>query len=154
VTVPRRADGARYQYEMIHGGGFRRAYSDDPVLLVAELVDGYDHLDETARQAARIGHARAVRPAAQARIVFALGTDGCNPEQVDALLTADPSQVREWSAPVPLLLVDADFPPSGPRPVAVDDGRLLWLATVDELSYLLSLNACGEIVLSRTSGAA
>lgn len=153
MTAPVRPDGTPYRYEMVHAAGARRIYADDPADLLAALIPGYAGARDPVQAArARIVHAAHVQVTLQAAVNVEYGTEGCTPEERD-LLCADravPPAVAEWTAPVPLVLVDCFYAPVTdlPRPRAVAPGEILWLRPATEWDHLRSLSALGVIVLA------
>ncbi|WP_198545892.1 type VII secretion system-associated protein [Actinacidiphila yeochonensis] len=156
---PLRADGTPYRYEMIHDGGARRTYADEPAALLGALLPGYaDLADPVDAARARIGHAVRTQVTTQAAVNVEAGSEGCTPEQWE-LLNGDRDrqpEPAEWSAPVPLLLVDCFYAPitDVPVPAAVPPGEILWLRTRTEEAYLRSLARLGVIVLAERTPSA
>jgi hypothetical protein len=150
---PVRPDSSPYRYEMIHDGGTYRTFADEPVELVAALLPGYPGPDDpVAAATARIRHAVRTQVVTQAVINVEAGDAGCTPEQLDVLhgdRTRQP-EVAEWSAPVPLVLIDCFYAPitAAPVPRAVPPAEILWLRTRTEWEYLRSLSRLGVIVLA------
>ncbi len=158
-SVPRRADGSLYRYEMIFAGFAARAYADSVTELCQHLVDGYAELDEDAAQAAaRIQHAVGAQVQLQADIVAQHGTEGCTPAERELLLGSrhEPPAVAVWQPDVPLVLVDVYYEPLGPLPRpkgsprggGPEDSNLVWLRPGDEAELLESLTEAGLIVVS------
>jgi hypothetical protein len=141
---------------MVHDGGRRRTFADEPVELMAALVPGYaGPEDPVAAARARIQHAVRTQVVTQAVINVETGDAGCTPEQLDVLYgdrTRQP-EPAEWSAPVPLVLVDCFYAPitGTPPPRAVPPAEIRWLRTRTEWDYLRSLSRLGVIVLARRS---
>jgi hypothetical protein len=158
VTAPAKADGTPYRYEMVHSAGARRTYGDDAAELVAVLIPGYADLQDPVELArARILHAVHVQVTTQAAINVATGTAGCSPQERE-VLSADravPPVVAEWTAPVPLVLLDCFYAPvtDVPRPVAVAPGEILWLRPATDWDHLRSLAGLGAIVLAERTAA-
>jgi len=154
--APLHADGTPYRYEMIHGGGARRTYSDDLAELVAALIPGYaDIQDPVELVRARIVHAVHVQVTTQASINVRMGTAACSPQEQEVLSgdRAVPPAVTEWKASVPLVLLDCFYAPvtDVPRPVPVAPGEILWLRPATDGDLLHSLARLGVIVLSERS---
>ncbi|MEV6028398.1 hypothetical protein [Streptomyces sp. NPDC052036] len=63
-------------------------------------------------------------------------------------------ELTEWSAPVPLVLVDCFYAPvtGTPVPEPVPPAEIRWLRTRSEWEYLRSLAGLGVIVLAERSG--
>ena len=159
VTAPAKPNGTSYRYEMVHGGGARRTYADAPADLVGALIPGYADLQDPVELArARILHAVHVQVTTQAAINVSTGTAGCS-QQERELLSADrvtPPVLAEWTAPVPLVLLDCFYAPvtEVPRPVAVAPGEILWLRPATDWDHLRSLAGLGVIVLAERTPAA
>lgn len=157
VTAPVREDGTSYRYEMVHSGGARRTYADDPGELVSALIPGYAEIgDPVERTKARIVHAVHVQVTTQAAINVEVGTLECTPAERE-ILSADratPPVLAEWSAAVPLVLVDCFYAPvtQTPRPAAVAPGEILWLRPATEWDHLRSLASIGAIMLAEHTG--
>jgi hypothetical protein len=153
VTAPIHTDGTPYRYEMVHGAGTRRTYADDPVDLVAALIPGYaGSRDPVEAARARIVHAAQLQVTVQAAVNVELGTADCSPEERE-ILSADravPPAVAQWSAPVPLVLVDCFYAPVTdlPRPVPLAPGEIRWLRPATDWDHLRSLAELGVIVLA------
>ncbi|MFE1852203.1 hypothetical protein [Streptomyces sp. NPDC059489] len=141
---------------MIHDGGNWRTFADHPAELLAALVPGYPGPDDPVAAArARIQHAVRTQVVVQAAFNVDAGEDGCTPEQLDVLggdRTRQP-EVAEWSAPVPLVLIDCFYAPiTGiPVPDPVPPAEIRWLRTRTEWGYLRSLVQLGVIVLAERS---
>ncbi|MFF0151816.1 hypothetical protein [Micromonospora sp. NPDC005203] len=106
------------RYRRVWAAGERSVSADDPAALLAELIPGYQAVPEGRRRAVRTEHAE-----------------------------LSPRRIQRWSAPVPLVLIDAHFAEAGadrPREAA---GRIIWLETEDEDSSVRSLAVAGEIIL-------
>jgi hypothetical protein len=153
VTAPLHPDGTSYRYEMVHSAGARRSYADEPAELVAALIPGYAEIQDPVESArARIVHAVHVQVTTQAAINVELGSTGCSPEERE-VLSADravPPAVAEWTAPVPLILVDCFYAPVTdlPKPVALAPGEILWLRPGTDWDHLRSLAGLGVITLA------
>ncbi len=156
IAAPLHADGKPYRYEMVHSAGSLRTYADSPAELVAALIPGYAETTDPVEAAqARIAHAVHVQVTTQAAINVQLGTDGCSPEE-RALLCADrsrPPTAAQWSAPVPLVLVDCFYSPVTEltRPVPLAPGEILWLRPATDWDHLYSLAGLGIILLAAHS---
>jgi len=160
-SVPRRADGGLYRYEMVFEGFAARAYADSVTELCEHLIPGYDELNEDVAQvAARIQHAVRVQVHLQAEILIRHGVGGCTPAEAALLLGSrhEPPVVELWQPGVPLVLVDVYYEPLGPlpRPKGVPRGggpegsNLIWLRPGDEAGLVDSLAEAGCIVVSVT----
>lgn len=152
MTGPVQDEG---RYRMVYPAGRRHVTSDDPEELLAELIPGYPAVAPMDRRAARVAHAERELERMQQRVLTAYGSGDCDSAELQVLLdtSADRSVPALWSAPVPLLLVDAhfagededgDYAESRPREAG---GRIVWLETGDADSYLRSLAVAGEIFL-------
>jgi hypothetical protein len=154
--VPLHDDGTHYNFELIYGGLEYRAYADSVTELCEELIPGYAHAATDVDQAAlRIAFAVSEQVRLQAVIVAEAGLDGCSDEQRRILLGSreHPPAIEEWSAPVPLVLVDSFYEPIGElvRPTESSEGQrqdIIWLSPSDETSLLNSLHDAGVIVVS------
>ncbi|MFI5838788.1 hypothetical protein ACIA8K_03605 [Catenuloplanes sp. NPDC051500] len=138
------------RYRMVYAAGRREITSDDPVVLLAELIPGYAELPEAYRRRARIAHADRSLERIQGRVLSAFDSSGCDSDELQTLLNS-PSNRRvpsRWSAPVPLVLIDVHFPADDrQRPQPAGGGRIIWLDTRDDDAYLRSLAVAGEIFL-------
>jgi hypothetical protein len=141
---------------MAHGSGLR-TFADTDAELVAALIHGYAEMqDAVAAARARIHYAVWAQVTTQAAINVGRGHEGCTPEQLDVLYadrTVQPA-VRDWSAPVPLILVDCFYAPitDVPAPTAVPPGQILWLRPRTDADLLRSLADLGVIRLSEPTG--
>ena len=158
-SVPRRADGSLYRYEMIFGGFAARAYADTVTELCEHLIAGYAELEEdVAQAAARIEHAVRAQVHLQADILAQHGTLDCTPTEREMLLRSrhQPPVVEVWQADVPLVLVDVYYEPLGPLPRpkgrphsgGAEGSNLIWLRPGDEAELVESLTEAGLIVVS------
>ncbi|MEV6536783.1 hypothetical protein AB0M86_45755 [Streptomyces sp. NPDC051639] len=153
---PLRQDGTFYRFEMVHDGGNRRTFGDQPADLLAALVPGYLGLaDPVAAARARIQHAVRTQVLVQAAINVEAGEAGCTREQLEVLggdRTRQP-EVTEWSAPVPLVLIDCFYAgiTETPVPEPISPAEIWWLRTRTEWDYLRSLARLGVIVLAERS---
>lgn len=147
-----------YRFEMLTPGGTTRVYADTHTQLLAALVGEYPEsgtLD--AQLTARIRHA----VSAQVHLQAALNAEyprfaALTPEEV-RIATSDrntPPTLDEWSADLPLVLVDTYYAPHGllPRPVSAiadvsNPENLWWLRPETEWGYLESLHQCGYIAV-------
>ena len=158
-VAPTHADGTPYQYEMVHSGGARRTYGDSAADLVAALIPGYADLQDPVELArARIVHAVHVQVTTQASINVGLGTAACSPEEREVLSSdrTTPPVVAQWTAPVPLVLLDCFYAPvtDVPRPIAVAPGEILWLRPATDWDHLRSLAGLGVIMVAERTAAA
>ena len=155
-TVPAAPErpGLPYRFEMVYAGGARRAYADSSASLIDVLYPGYLMTGDTDRWVARI--ALAIR--AQVALQAAVNTEhdlASLPQQQYALLQGPrhiPPTPRVWNCPVPLILVDTYYEPTGPIPVPManlngDEPNLLWIRPSDDYSLLCSLHDLGAISL-------
>ncbi|GAA3714823.1 hypothetical protein GCM10022224_095580 [Nonomuraea antimicrobica] len=153
---PAKDDGRPYRFEMIHAGGTRRGYADEPVELVGMLVPGYDGLATGAeRAAARVRLALDVQVRLQAWLADEGRLDACGPAERAVILGGrhePPAPVR-WQAPVPLVLVATYYEPHGalPRPGGPADLQV-WLDPADDWSLLTSLHTAGVITVNARTG--
>ncbi len=162
-SVPRRADGSLYRYEMIFDGFAARVYADSVTELCEHLITGYAELEADVTQAAaRIEHAVRAQVQLQADILAQHGTQGCTPAERELLLGSrhEPPVVGVWQPDVPLVLVDVYYEPLGtlPRPTGRPRGggpegsNLIWLRPGDEAELVESLAEVGLIVVSVADG--
>ncbi|MFF7190252.1 hypothetical protein ACFZAR_34625 [Streptomyces sp. NPDC008222] len=142
---------------MVHDGGNRRAFADRPAGLLAALIPGYAGPAEPVGAARdRIRHAVRTQVVVQAAVNVEAGEAGCTPQQLEVLggdRTWQP-ELAEWSAPVPLVLVDCFYVPvtGTPVPEPVPPAEIWWLRTRSEWEYLWSLAGLGVVVLAERSG--
>ncbi|MEV6029097.1 hypothetical protein [Streptomyces sp. NPDC052036] len=142
---------------MVHDGGNRRTFADRPAELLAALIPGYAcPADPVAAARDWIRHAVRTQVAVQAAINVEAGEAGCTPQRLEVLggdRTRQP-ELTEWSAPVPLVLVDCFYAPvtGTPVPEPVPPAEIRWLRTRSEWEYLRSLAGLGVIVLAERSG--
>jgi hypothetical protein len=151
-VAPRRPDGTLYRFELIDPDGRWRAYADGAGPLLAELVRGYATAPPERQRRARLDLAIQTQVLTQAGLLAERGTDGCTAEE-QAVLEGDrdtPPEVDTWSAPVPLLLVENFYRPTGvlPRPRAEGTGEIVWIDARDEEALLRSLHRLGRLVLA------
>lgn len=156
ATAPAR-DGDPWRWEIVTGG--QRVYADT-------LLDGLDALipnhaatlaDSAARAwAARVAHARIVRPSIQRHLIHAVGASLAEPDAHTAMSLVGGERLDFWDSPVPLVLIDADYRPhaSAPAPLTPHGdlrqaSNLVWLTTHDPEEYLQSLAAAGWLTLHR-----
>jgi hypothetical protein len=137
---------------MAHGSGLR-TFADTDAELVAALIHGYaETQDAVAAARARIQYAVWVQVTTQAAINVGHGHEGCTPEQLDVLYADRSVQpaVREWSAPVPLILIDCFYAPitEVPAPTEPAPGRILWLRPRTDADLVRSLAGIGVIRLT------
>ncbi|MDR7274275.1 hypothetical protein [Catenuloplanes atrovinosus] len=140
-----------YRYQMVYEQGRKRVMSDDPAELLDHLIPGYLDLPEELHPALRLSHAEESVHRLQQRINVAFGLDESDPERWRLLTTerTRPPAIEAWSGPVPLVLVAAHYAPHTelPRP-REEDGRIVWLDTEDDDSYLRSVALAGDIFLA------
>ncbi|MEV7320188.1 hypothetical protein [Streptomyces sp. NPDC093970] len=153
-TAPLHPDGTPYRYDMLHAGGARRTYADEPAELLAALLGGYAEEDVHGRTEARIRHAVSTQVLVQAALNVRLGLAACSPHQREALTgdrAVQPVPREPWTAPVPLVLIDCFYAPTTdvPRPTAQRPGEIWWLDPRDEWTYLVGLHELGVVHLSR-----
>lgn len=100
-SVPRRADGGLYRYEMIFGGFAARVYADSVTELCEHLIAGYAELDgDVAPAAARIEYAVRAQVQLQADIVARHGMEGCTPAERE-LCWAPATSLPWWGSGSP-----------------------------------------------------
>lgn len=171
VEIPLREDGERFPFLMYWAGMERVTLADTVGELLAALIEGYQDLATAQeRLVARIQHALHVQVTVQAEI-----NAETEPEVWNALSeversvlsgtrepgrqphgwAADPDGEGDvWEASVPLVLVETGYAPHTDIPVPLshegdvaDPSNLLWLRTIEEWDYLVSLHHCGYLVL-------
>lgn len=154
IIDPVKADGSRYRYEMIFEQGRTRAYADTAADLLDVFIDGYSDLDEGERLKARIEYATGLLAPMQATILH--GSDQSDLSEEDRAVILQPRHepvvVGEWSATVPLVLLDVHYVPFSdiPAPVSTfgdvaNPSNLMWLRPSDEYEFLMSLHRIGII---------
>lgn len=158
VEVPVKDDGTPYRFEMLFNGLVDRAYGDTAEDLLDCLIRGYKSMTAGERLAARLSHAVRTQTTVQADINWQHNNlVGCTPEEQVILCSsrATPPEIRQWSSPVPIVLVDAFYRPVGslPQPVSTiadveDPPNIFWLRVEDEYNYLVSLASIGHVVLN------
>ena len=144
------------RYWVVFAGRSRNAAAGDLAVLLGELIPGYEALPGELRGPARVAHAEQSLGRIQRRVLSAYGSSGCDAEELRVLLDDSPGREvpRWWSAPVPLVLVDAHFAGrAGEARPGEAGGRIVWLETGDDESYLRSLAVAGEIFLAVTDDA-
>ncbi|MFG1840397.1 hypothetical protein ACGFH8_18495 [Micromonospora sp. NPDC049175] len=137
------------RYRMVWAAGERSVSADDPATLLAELIAGYQAVPEGRRRAVRTEHAELSLRRIQRRVLDAYDSFDCDSEEMQVLLNdrANRRVPQRWSAPVPLVLIDAHFAEAGADRPREAGGRIIWLETEDEESYVRSLAVAGEIFL-------
>lgn len=157
-------DNTPYRWRMFYANGAEIADSDELAPLIGVLIPGYEELDELGKASARLRYAQSVQRSLRANILSNL-----TPEQLDALTErehlylswealVDPDFADDegtpfvWKQEIPLVLIDAHYEPIGVlTPPLSSEGdfpvvsNILWLHTVDELSFLVSLTHAGVI---------
>lgn len=158
IDVPVKADGSPYRFEMLFNGMVDRAYADTADDLLECMIPQYTRMPAAERLAARLQHATRTQVTVQADINWSHNNlMDCTPEEQIILSAsrATPPDMREWSSPVPIVLVDVFYAPIGqiPQPISTisdvnDPPNILWLRVEDEYEYLISLGRCGFIALN------
>ena len=156
--VPTRSDGAEWGHVLTLCDG-RTVYADTIDEVFAELVPGWEGLDEAARRDALERHAADEAVDAQRRLIEAArgaGTfDPSDPQdaavrpvlearkQASLLLeTPDaPGEQADWLGAVQLVLLTTSYRPHGEHPPI--GGRVLWLDPTEPRAYLESLRSAG-----------
>ncbi|WP_049570417.1 hypothetical protein [Nonomuraea sp. SBT364] len=145
-AAPVKADGRPYRFEMIHAGGARRGYADDPAELIDMLIPEPPE-DGTAR--VRLALDMQVR--LQAELAAGRSLDACTEAERAVLLGPrhEPPAPARWTAPIPLVLVSTFYQPTGalPRPSGPADLQI-WLDPADDWTLLTSLHAAGLITVN------
>lgn len=141
----------QYRYQMVYEQGSRRVAADDPAELLDHLIPGYLDMPEELHAALRVNHAEESVHRLQQRINVAFGLDEADSDEWRLLAVewARPPAIEAWSGTVPLVLIDVHYAPHTelPRPRA-DGGRIVWLDTEDDESYLRSVALAGEVFLA------
>lgn len=138
------------RYRMVYAAGSRDLVADDAGTLLAALIPEYAEIPAAHRRQARIVHAERSLERIQQRVLHAFGVSDCDSDELQTLVNS-PEHRRipaRWSAPVPLVLIDVHFPAGQERPRESGNGRIVWLDTRDDDSYLRSLALAGEIFLT------
>ncbi|MEU5421444.1 hypothetical protein [Streptomyces sp. NPDC020667] len=148
-AAPKKDDESLYRFEMLYEGATWRAWADTPSELLEALIPEYPTLETPRdRAAARIRLALRLQVRMQASLAMAPELEECTAEQRAVLLGSreTPPTVRQWDAPVPLVLVSTFYRPEGrlPRPEG-PEGALVWIDPGDDWSLLLSLHQAGVI---------
>lgn len=156
-AAPAGADGRPYRFEMIHAGGTRRGYADDPAELVAMLIPehvGYAELATDAERAvARVRLVLDMQVRLQAQLAAEWPLDACTEAERAVLLGPrhEPPAPSRWEAPVPLVLISTFYEPTGPLPKPSGPADLqLWLDPADDWTLLTSLHTAGLITVNRS----
>lgn len=149
---PARPDGQPYPYELITPAW--RGYADDFAGLASLLLDGYGEPGtEEERQEARLRYAADVQVPIQADLAAGKELQECSEQEKDVLLAPrdTPPAVREWRAPVPLVLVTTFYQPHGdlPRPDVSGPGQIMWIDPGSDESLLVSLHQAGWITVNK-----
>lgn len=164
VPAPTHEDGDPFRFEMLFNGFADRAYADRAEDLLDCLIPRYLTMTPAERLAARLAHAVRVQTTVQADINYEHDNlVGCTPEEI-AVLTATrsvPPSILMWSCPVPLVLVDVFYQPTGDLPTIVsgladvtNPPNVYWLRPSDEDDYLASLAYVGFVGLHAHADAA
>ena len=163
---PLKEDNTLYPYCMFYEGDQSIAYADTPEELLEFLIPGYLEKDETGRLESRILLAHAAQVRVQAVIVAESPQDqldALSDTEKNVLLGSRATQPHGWGegpmgdvwdSEIPLILVesayapysDIDQPISGIADV-IDPPNIIWLRTVDEWEFLVSLSRCGFVNL-------
>ncbi|WP_157240049.1 hypothetical protein [Catenuloplanes japonicus] len=136
---------------MVYGQGRQRVMADDPAELLSHLIPGYLDFPPELRPALRVSHAEEALHRLQQRINVAYGLDDVDSDEWRLLTTEHGGQVviDAWSASVPLVLVDAHYAPYTEQPRPEErGGRIVWLDTTDDETYLNSVALAGEVFLA------
>jgi hypothetical protein len=141
----------QYRYQMVYGQGRQRVMADDPADLLSHLIPGYLDFPPELRPALRTSHAEESLHRLQQRINVAYGLDDVDSDEWRLLTTrhAGPVVIDAWSAPVPLVLVNTHYAPYTEQSRPEErGGRIVWLDTTDDETYLNSVALAGEIFLA------
>lgn len=161
LESPRNPAGEPFHYCMLYNSATLVAWADSATELCDLLIEGYleipeEDLEEQAAQRALYAVGAQVR--LQAAILAAADPARAT-EAERAVLSGSrdvPPEVEVWESPIPLVLVDAFYAPftdrrrplSRPRGDGAPGSNLIWLEFADELSFLMSLSAAGEIQMA------
>jgi hypothetical protein len=174
-AAPAGADGRPYRFEMIHAGGNRRGYADDPAELVAMLIPEYaeygehpehgehvalperpDYIElatDAERAVARVRLVLDMQVRLQAQLAAGRALDACTEAERAVLLGPrhEPPAPSRWEAPVPLVLISTFYEPTGPLPRPSGPAALqVWLDPADDWTLLTSLHTAGLITVNRS----
>lgn len=150
--LPLRPDGTQWSHVYgLPGGG--SVHADSPAEILAEIVPGYEHLDEASSGQARIRLALTAASQAQDLGIVRAGLDESDPD--DAALAAvlrldkgapltlaapdQPDVPVPWEGSVPLVLVTTSYAPH--TDVAAPAGNIVWIDPTTDQDYLDSLRA-------------
>lgn len=166
INVPTRSDGSSFDLLIVPNFATERGRvgqaADSCTALMGLLVDGYEAMDFEDAVFARYSLARTLATSAQASYIVQAEDNGdmaaLTPAEIDTVFadkdrpfTAD-TGAPEWTAAVPLVLIDVDYVPFTDRPAPT--GRIVWIRCAEERSMLLSLDEIGMIhFLQRTQSA-
>lgn len=156
---PLKESGAPYRWSLSHPGTGTLAFTDTLSEAVTVLIPGYLDMDEDARTFARVKFLNDLAAPLQAQILATWdpeAREALTESERTTLLTARhvPLVVEEWSAEVPLVLLESHYMPytEVPAPVSVPDDvsdppNLIWLRPGTDLTFLQSLERVGLIAL-------
>lgn len=160
VDGPAKPDGTRYRFEMIYQQGRSRAYADTATELVGVFIAGYEEMSEEDRLRARVEYTTGLLAPVQATVLQ--GFDGSELTEAERAVLFQPRHapvvVEEWSAQVPLVLLDVHYAPYSdiPAPVSAledvyDPSNIYWLRAADEFDFLTALHRIGIISLGESN---
>ncbi|WP_168582963.1 hypothetical protein [Gephyromycinifex aptenodytis] len=150
--LPVKPDGTQWSHVYgLPGGG--SVHADTPGEILAELIPGYEHLDQDQARQARIRHALTAAAQAQDQAIVRAGLSEVDPEDAALaavlrldkgapLTLADPQRPDEsvpWEGGVALVLVATSYAPH--TEVAPPAGNVVWIDPDTEQGYLDSLRA-------------
>lgn len=176
-VAPIKANGTKYQFELIFDGGNKRAYADETGDLVAELIPGYVTQRERIRKAGadqaaqeeaigeayfeRLKYAAGIQVQLQAALLAEYEDDATVliTEEERAILLAPrdvPPSPKMWDCVVPLVLLEDFYQPLGklplpdayPRSGNEPGSNLILLSTQTEEALLRSLHNAGIVNLA------
>ncbi len=164
VVAPLGPGGRPWRWEWVDEDRGERVYAATADELLGEWLPGYARGDADSRLAVRVEHAAAVRAEVAAALVARAEADGTriDPAARAVLLGSSwsPPEVRVWSHPVPLVLIDVFYKPFTTRPAptsaldvdVVEPRNLLWLRPSSPEGYLRSLGRAGVASVAERAG--
>lgn len=163
---PGHPDGGEWTHVMVlHDGS--TVYADSAAEVLAEMLPGYEGLDDAAQRDLRVRHARLVAEFVQ-RLYVQQATeagvfDAADPQQAPLATILDtdkglslglelpdaPGEPADWLPPVPLVLLSTSYAPHTEYPAI--GGNVVWIDPTTEGGYLDSLAGTGAFDYWRAS---